>query len=249
MSDIVAGYKKDRDAYGHMVFDHLNGVETDEIIEREDGYFDVSRGCKNYFAEFQDWPAWEQEAMQHIVPGRVLDLGCGAGRVELYLQSQGRLVTGIDNSPLAVETCRKRGVVDTRLLSITQINSSLGSFDNIIMFGNNWGLMSNRQRARWLLRRFYHLTSPEAHILAETTDIYQTESPTHLAYQAWNRERNRMSGQIRIRVHYQMYTSPWFDYLMVSRDEMASILESTGWRVQQFINTPAPSYIAVLEKE
>jgi cyclopropane fatty-acyl-phospholipid synthase-like methyltransferase len=249
MSDIITGYKKDRDAFGHMILDYLNRVETDEIIEREDGYFDVSSGCKSYFADFQEWPAWEQEAMQHLVPGHVLDLGCGAGRVELYLQSQGRPVTGIDNSVLAIKTCHQRGVQDTRLLSITQINSALGSFDNIIMFGNNWGLMGNRQRARWLLRKFHRMTGPGAIILAETTNIYQTESPFHLAYQAWNRERRRMSGQIRIRVHYQVYSSPWFDYLMVSREEMASILEGTGWRVQQFINTPRPYYIAVLEKE
>jgi ubiquinone/menaquinone biosynthesis C-methylase UbiE len=32
-----------------------------------------------YFAEYEDWPQVEQKAME-FVKGRVLDVGCGAGR-------------------------------------------------------------------------------------------------------------------------------------------------------------------------
>ncbi|MCK4414566.1 MAG: class I SAM-dependent methyltransferase [Candidatus Eisenbacteria sp.] len=42
------------------------------------------------------------------VRGRILDVGCGAGRSMLYLQQKGRAVTGIDISPLAIEVCRRR---------------------------------------------------------------------------------------------------------------------------------------------
>ncbi len=45
-----------------------------------------------------------------------------------------------------------------------------------------------------------------------------------------------MSGQIRLRVCYLAYRSKWFDYLMVSKGEMGSILDGTGWRVKQFID-------------
>lgn len=242
-------FKADRDAYGHMIYDYLNGQDTDEIIEREDGYIDTSYGCKLYFAEFKDWPLHQQEAMRYLVPGRVLDLGCGAGRVELYLQDQGYEVVGIDNSPLAVEVCRQRGVKDARCLSVTRVSSELGHFDNILMMGNNWGLMANPKRAKWLLRRFYALTSPGGRIIAESNDIYKTDLPYHLAYQAYNRERGRMSGQIRFRVCYLAYRSKWIDYLMVSKGEMGSILDGTGWRVKQFIDSAGSAYIGILEKE
>jgi len=248
MSDQIARYKTDRVAFGHMLLDYLNGEEALEIIERDDGFIDPNDGCKTYFSEFKDWPACVQEALGGLLPGRVLDLGCGAGRMELYLQSQGVEVVGIDNSPLAIEVCLKRGVKDARLLSVTQVSSDLGIFANILMMGNNWGLMANRQRARWLLRRFYGMTSFPARIIAASNDVYHTDSPYHLAYQAYNRERGRMSGQIRMRVCYQMYRSPWFDYLMVSKDEMKEILEGTGWHVEQFIDSPGPSYVAVIGK-
>ena len=44
MSDLIAAYKKDRDAFGHMLLDHLNGEEALEIIERGDGYIDPNDG-------------------------------------------------------------------------------------------------------------------------------------------------------------------------------------------------------------
>ena len=50
-----------------------------------------------------------------FVRGRVLDLGCGAGRVGLHLQSRGHDVVGIDVSPLAVEIAGQRGLADVRL--------------------------------------------------------------------------------------------------------------------------------------
>jgi SAM-dependent methyltransferase len=249
MSDLIATYKADRDAFGHMLLDYLNGEEAMEIIERGDGFIDPNDGCKLYFSEFKDWSACEQEALRCLLPGRVIDLGCGAGRMELYLQSQGIEVVGIDNSPLAIEVCRQRGVKEARLLSVTRVSSELGSFDNILMMGNNWGLMANRRRARWLLVKFYRLTSFPARIIAASNDVYHTDSPYHLAYQAYNREMGRMSGQIRMRVCYRLYRSPWFDYLMVSRDEMKEILTGTGWQVKRFIDSPGSTYVEVIEKE
>ena len=169
--------------------------------------------------------------------------------MELYLQSQGVEVVGIDNSHLAIEVCLQRGVKDGRLLPVSQVSAKLGFFSNILMMGNNWGLMANRRRAKRLLSRFYSITAFPARIIAASNDVYQTESPYHQAYQAYNRERGRMSGQIRMRVCYKTYRSLWFDYLMVSREEMMDILEGSGWRVKQFIDSPGSTYVAIIEKE
>lgn len=249
MTETIAKYRQDKDAFGHLLFDYLNGAEATELIERDDGFIGTSMGPRAYFADFPDWPAHLQEAMTRLVPGRSIDLGCGAGRLELYLQSQGCAVTGIDNSPLAIEVCRRRGVEDARLLSVTRLSAAVGIYDNIVMIGHNWGLMGSARRARWLLRKFHAMTTPHARIIAESNDVYNTDNPVHLAYQAYNRERGRMSGQLRIRVRYLMYTGEWFDYLMVSRDEMREIVAGTGWRIVEFIDSEKSSYVAVMEKE
>ena len=57
-----------------------------------------------------------------------------------------------------------------------------------------------------------------------------------------------MSGQLRFRVRYASYCSPWFDYLMVSPAEMKEILAGTGWRVERFLKSTDSHYIAVIEK-
>jgi hypothetical protein len=58
-----------------------------------------------------------------------------------------------------------------------------------------------------------------------------------------------MAGQVRMRVRYQTYCTPWFDYLLVSKDEMRKILAGTGWRIGRFFDSDGPGYIAVIEKE
>ncbi|HVM61804.1 MAG TPA: class I SAM-dependent methyltransferase [Verrucomicrobiae bacterium] len=239
---------KQQDAYGRMVWDHLHGELTREIVERDDGRFDTSGGAPSYFAEFKDWPRHQQAAMK-FVRGRVLDVGCGAGRCCLHLQKRGQKVVGIDASPLAIKTCRKRGVKNTRLLPFTQIHRGLGRFDAILMMGNNFGLFGSRRRARWLLRRLYALTSPNARIVAESLDVYRTKDPDHLQYQRFNRCRGRMSGQVRLRVRYRRYCTPWFDYLMVSPGEMKEIVADTGWHVRRFLKSDNRLYVAVIEKD
>ena len=58
-----------------------------------------------------------------------------------------------------------------------------------------------------------------------------------------------MSGQVRIRVRYKKYATPYFDYLMVSKEEMKKILKDTGWKIKKFISEKDAMYIAIIEKE
>jgi 2-polyprenyl-3-methyl-5-hydroxy-6-metoxy-1,4-benzoquinol methylase len=62
-----------------------------------------------YFLEYEDWPVFERKAIESV-KGRVLDIGCGAGRHSLYLQKKGLNVLGIDSSPLAIKICKLIGV-------------------------------------------------------------------------------------------------------------------------------------------
>ena len=238
-----------QDAYGHLLSDYHNGQENFEIVEREDGFIDTSRfGPVNYFAGYADWAEHQKRAIRYAT-GRVLDIGCGAGRHSLYLQEQGREVLGTDNSPLAIQTCQRRGLKSALVTSITQLNSKVGTFDTLLMMGHNFGLVGNYKRAKWLLRRFAAMTTVSANIIAETMDPYQTENSHHLAYHQFNRDRGRMSGQLRLRIRYQQYTTPWFDYLFVSKAEMEDILNDTAWQVKRYIDSGnTPTYVAILAK-
>jgi len=238
---------KDRqDAYGHEVYDCLAGRPVYEIVEREDGYIDA-HPAGGYLAPYEDWPPSEKEAMGYV-HGHVLDIGCGAGRHSLYLQEKGFDVTGIDVSPLAIDVCTRRGLRYALVMPITRVTTRLGTFDTIVMMGNNFGLLANAQRAGRLLRRLHRMTSPGARVIAQARDPYDTDNPFHHEYHRRNRERGRMGGQLRIRVRYQKYVTPWFDYLFVSQEEMESILSGTGWTAVRYLGLGEPSYIAIIEK-
>jgi len=236
------------DAYGHLIYDYFRKGLGQEIVERDDGLISVSKMLPAYyFAQFRHWKDRDRRAMRFI-RGRALDLGCGAGRVALYLQQSGFDILGIDVSPLALRVCKRRGLKKVRLLSAARINQLDGKFDTLLMLGNNFGLFSSFRRGRAMLKSFYGKTTQDARIIAETLDPYKTKDEAHLAYQRRNRRRGRMSGQVRIRVRYRTYKTQWFDYLLVSKYEMRRMVRGTGWYVQRFLNSPGAQYIAIIGK-
>jgi SAM-dependent methyltransferase len=238
-----------RDAYGHQIWAFLNGGSPIEVVERDDGLVSVAHTNASYFADIKQWSAIERHAIRFARGRSALDVGCGAGRVALHLQAKGFRVTAIDNSRLAIKTAKARGVRDARLLPFENIGQlSAGSLDTIVMFGNNFGLFGGRGRARTLLKQLHRITRDRAVLLAESLDPHQTSEPAHLEYQRRNRRRGRMPGQIRIRIRFNEWIGPWFDYLLVSPEEMSAILDGTGWEVDRFLTENGPRYVAVVRR-
>lgn len=231
-----------------MLWDcHTREGDVYEIIERDDGYIDTLNG-RNYFGPYRRWPEHERAAIE-FVRGRVLDVGSGAGRHSLYLQDRGHRVTAIDPSRLAVKVCRERGVKDVRHMPLSKLPVSAGPFDTIIMLGNNFGVLDSPTRAIRQLRRLAGMTSEDARILAGTNNVYNPEAPKeHLEYHAFNRKRGRWPGRLRLRMRYRKLSTPWFEYLMVSPDEMKDIVGETPWRIERILGKRSGLYVGVLAK-
>ena len=238
-----------RDAWGQQLLaQHNSRTATVEIIEREDGYVDTGSEAGLYFRDYKRWSPVEREAIK-LAQGRVLDIGCGAGRHSLYLQQKGFEVTGIDNSPGAIKVCRLRGLKKAVVRPLNEVDKfKPGSFDTILMFGNNFGLFGSFKGAQSILKKLDRLTSPDARIIAGTLDPYKTTDPNHLQYHKLNKKRGRMPGQIRIRVRFGKTMGEWFDYLFVSPEEMEDILSNSSWEVERFIGREQPNYFAVIRK-
>ncbi|UCD08683.1 MAG: methyltransferase domain-containing protein [Dehalococcoidales bacterium] len=243
-------FRDNQDAFGRMIHDYYTGYSDSRlpgILERCDGFISDAGSTAVYFSEYKKWPLLERKAVR-FARGRILDIGCGAGRHCLYLQYKGLEVTGIDNSPLAVEVCRQRGVKNAVVLPLNDITPGLGIFDTVLMLGSNFGLFGSFHNARRMLKKLDRITSDQARIIATTTDVYQTEDPDQLSYHEYNRNHGRMSGQLKFKVRYKKYATPWFDYLIVSKDEMENILNGTNWRVNRYIDARDSRYAAIIEK-
>lgn len=242
--------RKGDDVFGRALMDWAQGGTDPEVIEREDGFTDLSAGHDLYVARFKDWPLSERSSIRHV-RGRVIDVGCGAGRVSLYLQQRGFDVVGLDVSPLAVRAARLRGVEQAWCLSIDELSKRIDLFDTIVLFGNNFGIFGTPERVQRTLDVWAGRTKSGARILAESTNPYSGGAPAiDRSYYRKNKQEGRMPGQLRIRSQYRGQVSAWFDWLFVSRNEMRILLKGTGWHQAKILGgNPMDSYVAILEKD
>ena len=246
--------EEEDDALGQLFWDYFNHKRPIGITERNDGFIDVE-DPRIWFSRYKDWLEIEKKSMKYVKGTRLLDIGCGTGRHALYLQKEkGFDVFGIDASPLAISICKLQGLKKTKVESITEFTFTHTkrvrkyTFNTILLLGNNFGLFESFRTARWLLQRFHKMTCNDASIIAQSMDPYKTNEQAYLMYHKLNRIKGRMPGQIRMRVRYKNYKSRWYDYLLVSKQEMENIVSGTGWKIERFLDsTDAPGvYIAII---
>ncbi len=241
---------KGTDVFGHALRDWARGGTDPEIFKRDDGFTETGVGHQLYIAGFSRWLPSERQAIRYA-RGRVVDVGCAAGRVPLYLQGRGYDVVGLDTSPLAVRTARARGVTEAWCLSAHHLTPRIDSFDTVVLFGNNFGIFGTPDRLRRVLTSWARRTPPGARILAQSTNPYCGGVPALTrSYYFRNRDRGRMPGQVRLRIRYRSDVGPWFSWLFVSRREMRTLVRGTGWHQSHIVGgPPSEPYVAVLEKD
>jgi SAM-dependent methyltransferase len=239
----------DNDVFGRALLDWAKGGTVPEVLEREDGFTQVGAGPDVYLSEFNDWPLAERKSIRYM-RGRVLDVGCGAGRVALELQDRGVDVVGLDASPLASRAARIRGVKKVWSMSIEDLDSRIGSFDSVVLFGNNFGIFETPTRARGVLASWATRTKPGARIFIESTSAYFGGAPAFdRSYYRRNKAHGRSPGQVKLRYHYGDLVGPWFNWIYVSRSELRSVLVGTGWYVERaVVADPSEPYVAILVK-
>lgn len=238
--------KSIEDATGQAIWAFFNGKYGFEIVEREDGFV-VGGTTEQYFSEYKNWLAHEKKAIKYA-KGKILDIGCGAGKHALYLQKKGFDVIGIDVSPLAIKVCKKRRLKKAKVLSINKVDSLESKYDTVLLLGNNFGLLQNYVNAKKILGEFHKITSSQAIIIAECSNPTKQIEYENIQYQNQNLKKGRMAGQRRIRIRFRSFCSKWFDYLGVSKSEMDSILKNTGWKIKKYIDSERSSFIAIIEK-
>lgn len=248
--------KNNPDAYGNYLWGyHFLGERIPEIVERSDKYisagssFEDGYGGGIYFSEYKDWPEYEKEASKYVT-GKVLDIGCGAGRYALHFQKLGHAVLAVDVSALSIKVSQDRGVKQTKVMTISDIHKIKSQkFDTILMMGNNFGLFGSFTKAQTLLRKMYKITSKDARIIADATDPILLDQDIDKKYKSNNLKKGRMPGQLKMRVRYKNLIDPWINYLLASKNEIKEIVKTTGWEVEKFIDSDEKGIFAVLLKK
>lgn len=235
------------DVFGEAIEDHYEGKKAVVKITRDGGYTDP-HNVDTYFRSYRDFDLWEKRALRYV-RGRILDVGVGPGRVALYLQRKGFRVTGIDCSKTVVEVAEKRGVKDCRLMDARRLSFRPGSFDTILMFGNNFGIAGSKKRTKKMLRNLHRITSRKGRIIVASI-VPGAHLEEHRPYLQRNLERGRDIGLVTLVFEYKGEEGRPFDLLLVSPVEMMQLCHETGWKIVDVImgDSKTDHYIAIAEK-
>jgi SAM-dependent methyltransferase len=245
-SDAACVLKPSQDAYGQMMLDFLRDGSGYEVVEHDDGFVGIGAGPRLYFAAFDSWRQTERDAMD-FVRGRVLDVGCGAGRFMRWLAARGHEVVGIDISPGAIEACRAQGIADVEVMSVGRVSRTLGSFDTILLLGGNMALLGSAEAARRNLVRLRRVVPPGARLLGANRDVSSSHDPHVRERMERNLANQRFSGEHRTRIRYRTFTTPYYSSARMSVPELHHLVTDTGWSVATILDRGEGIYIAVLD--
>lgn len=232
-----------KDIFGKALYNYWKGDrETPYIVRRDDGYTDES-SLKIYFTK-QLYST--EKAVANHVKGKILDIGCGAGRHILYYQNRGYDITGIDNSPLAIKVCRERGCKKAKVMDAFHPKFSQHSFDTILLFGHDIGISGTLSGAKRLLSSLRKLIKKKGVLLLTTVNITKAKKKVYQKYHQKNRTAERYIGEVKIRVEYKGQIGDWFQWLHVDPKTLKKLAKETGWKVIELHETSSGECSAVL---
>ncbi|MFJ4656815.1 class I SAM-dependent methyltransferase [Nocardia sp. NPDC088792] len=220
------------DAFGQALLRYWSTGGSEavlEYVERDNGFLRASDVGK-WFTAWAEMSRLDRWACEQAA-GRVLDVGCGAGRHALVVAGHAEEVLGIDSSPGAIEVARARGV-RAQLCGVDELPAGLGRFDTILLLGNNIGILGGPGRAEAVLAGLASVAAPNARLIGTSIDPYLSDDHDTSDYRNRNRSRGRLGGQLRMRIRYDRIASPWFDYLFPSVGELRALVAETPWWIE-----------------
>ena len=191
------------------------------LLEREEASraFFNRQAVQNMPSPGQTWQALSLGLLQLISGKRVVDLGCGSGRLSTLFAEAGNHVTGVDNSEeqikLALETTRGLPLPpnpEFRVGSMEATELMDESFDVVLLSQS----LHHAANPREVLREAHRLAAPKGQLLI--LDLLAHEED-------WLRGK---------------FGDFWLGF---SESDLKSWIESAGFRVTHFqITEPSPEY-------
>lgn len=176
--------------------------------------------------------------------GRVLDVGAGAGRHALALQSRGLEVVAIDVSPTCTKLCQMRGVRDACTLDVMSLdsdNNELGRFDTILFGMQTIGVAGGVAPLRRLLERLQTCMANGGEMLIDSSSLRE-------AWGGDTADESVHAGEIVLSTRYRGWFGEPFPWLYVGREHLEEIANEAGLATDILATVGDGEFLAALHK-
>lgn len=129
--------------------------------------------------------------------GRVVEVGCGAGRVLGYLVDIGGDVHGVDVSPAMIEYCRHAyPTVDLRVGDASTLDDVFGEPFDVIVAANNLIDVFDDTRRREVLAEWHRCLTPSGLLIFSSHNLAQIDAGTATPQSGSRRRLASLAGRV-----------------------------------------------------
>jgi SAM-dependent methyltransferase len=232
-----------KDLFGKAILDYQTGNNSENLITETSISEADEMSVAYLFRDYKAMPKIEQKALQ-LARGKVLDVGCGAGSHSLYLQNKRGLdVTSIDISPAAIETCKLRGVKNTIVTDLLQLENQ--KFDTILLLMNGTGIFGKLNKISGFLQKLKSLLNDGGQILLDSSDIiYMFDEDEDGG--KWIPTDTEYYGELVFTVSYKNETEEPFDWLYIDYNTLQNAAHANGLNCELAMEGRHYDYLARL---
>nr|WP_309758326.1 class I SAM-dependent methyltransferase [Flavobacterium sp.] len=235
-----------KDLFGKAILDFQTNNSPEDLITETSISEEDEMSVEYLFRTYNEMPKLEQKALQ-LAKGKILDVGCGAGSHSLYLQNERNLeVYSIDISPNAIEACNQRGLKNTHVQNILEMDSDNpeNKFDTILLLMNGTGIFGTLKETPPFLQKLKSLLKPDGQILIDSSDIiYMFDNDEDGG--KWI-PSNGYYGELTFTIRYKNEKEDEFPWLYLDYNTLQNAAFANGLKSELILEGEHYDYLAKL---
>jgi SAM-dependent methyltransferase len=232
-----------KDLFGKAMFDFQTNNSPEDIITETSISEEDEMSVKYLFRSYNEMPKLEQKALQ-LAFGKTLDVGCGAGSHSLSLEIDRNLdVLSIDISEKAIQTCKLRGLKNTKVQNILDVEGE--KFDTILLLMNGTGIFGKLENCNKYLSKLKSLLNPGGQILIDSSDIiYMFDEDEDGG--KWIPSDKEYYGELTFTISYKGEKEDSFDWLYLDYNTLQNAAIANGLKCELILEGEHYDYLAKL---